>query len=206
RSEGGPGAVPRRGERGGARAALEAGTPGLRSRRHALEEGVLGAVQPRQPVLEHRTVEGGVLRERGTALLPLRFLLLAADAAPLPAPPPGQAVCQCRVVEQAAAPPHLLQRPLLAGRWPGLLFGGRAECAVGLPAGQALLPRTSCCLIDCTPARGRTAASSPVACGGLVSVSAFLPGGMLPSRRLAALRRRACKLTLCLAQAGRGLV
>src|SRR5262249_41575681 len=64
-------------------------------------------------------------------------------------------------VEQAAAPPHLLQRPLLAGRWPELLFGGRAECAVGLPAGQALLPSTYCCLRACTPARGRTSASSP---------------------------------------------
>jgi hypothetical protein len=115
---------------------------------HPAEERLIGPVQPRQHVLQHVAVDGGVLREFRPNGLQLGFLLVAGDgdAAALPG---GDALLQGRVVERAAAPEHVLQRPLLGRRGARLLLIGFADalpfhlplfCLTGT---QAAIHRTS---------------------------------------------------------------
>jgi hypothetical protein len=60
-------------------APLEAREPRLRAPLDATEERLLGLLQPRQHVLQHMRVDGGVLRECGPHRLQLGFLLEARD-------------------------------------------------------------------------------------------------------------------------------
>src|SRR5260221_10951763 len=66
-------------------------------------------------------MDGGVFGELSTDSLQLGFLLVArdGDVAPLPG---GDALLQGGVVELAAAPEHVVQRPLLSGRGSPFLF------------------------------------------------------------------------------------
>src|SRR5262249_2898696 len=102
--------------------AMKAGEPRLFALGHAAEEGVIRLVQPRQHLLQHMAVEGGVLREGGAHLFAFALLLQTGGRAPLPAPPPGDALFEGDVVERATAPQDALQRTLLGRRGPQLLL------------------------------------------------------------------------------------
>src|SRR5258708_13736886 len=67
-------------------------------------------------------VDGRILREGGAQVLQFGFLLEAGGRFALPPSPPGDALLQRGVVERGAAPEHRVQRPLLRGRRPELLF------------------------------------------------------------------------------------
>ena len=60
-------------------AALAAGETSFLASLQAPEERLIRLVQPRQHVLEHRTVEGGVLGQLRAEVLEFSFLLEARD-------------------------------------------------------------------------------------------------------------------------------
>src|SRR5262249_36561909 len=105
------------GERVVAMASLEAWEPRFLTSDNPTEEGLIRLVQAGQHSLQHVAMKGGVFGERGADVLQLCFLLEARGALALAASPPGDALFQRAVVECAAAPEHLVQRPLLGGRW-----------------------------------------------------------------------------------------
>jgi len=91
----------------------------------------------------------------------------------------------------AAAPQDPVTLPLLGGRGPQLLLGGRADRAdradpVARRAGEVRLQTPPCCSAACSTARGRTAGSrlktpyplgsNPAACGGLQPYSVTTAG------------------------------
>src|SRR5262249_7252717 len=57
--------------------ALEAWKAGLLTPLHAAEEHLVGLVEPRQHILEHMAVDGGIVWELGADVLELGFLLVA---------------------------------------------------------------------------------------------------------------------------------
>src|SRR5262249_26879828 len=103
-------------------AAMGAGEAGLLPGCYPAEEGVRRRVQPRQHIVPHLAVAGRVLREGGAHPLQFALLLEAGGGAPLPAPPPGDALFEGDVVARATAPQDTLQRTLLGRRgtaWDG---------------------------------------------------------------------------------------
>src|SRR5690348_917250 len=107
-----------------AASALIARETGLLSRRYPLEECLIGSVQAGQHVLEDVRVDGRVLRERFADRLQFCLLLEAGGRDALPAAPPGDALLRRDVVERAAAPEDVLQRPFLLRCGPQLLLEG----------------------------------------------------------------------------------
>jgi hypothetical protein len=89
------------GERVEAVAALEAREASLLTPLHAAEEGLVGLIQPRQHVLQHVAVDGGVLGERRPDVLEFRFLLVARDGH-VAALIGGNALFEGNIVELAA--------------------------------------------------------------------------------------------------------
>jgi hypothetical protein len=90
--------------------------------REAAEEGLIGADQTGQHILEHlehweywehMAVEGGVHWVGSAQLLEFGFLLEAGGAFALSMPPPGGVVLQSDVLENATAFEHYIERSLL---------------------------------------------------------------------------------------------
>src|SRR5260221_11425695 len=102
-------------------APLETWESSLLAALHPSEEGLIGLVEPGEHVLEGVGVNGRVCGELGADSLQFRFLLVArdGDVAPLPS---RDALLHSGVVEIAAAPEDCIQRALLGGRGPQLLF------------------------------------------------------------------------------------
>src|SRR5262249_27221725 len=115
------------GERVVASAALEAREARLLAIQETTEERLVGPVQAAQHVLEDVAVKSCIFREGRPEVFHLRFLLVAAGGAALPASPPGDPLLQRRIVEPTAAPQDLLQCLLLGGCWLQLLFVGLAD-------------------------------------------------------------------------------
>jgi hypothetical protein len=87
------------------------------------EERLIGLVEPRQHVLQHVGMDGGVVWKRGADVLQFGFLLVARDR-DVAALPGGDALLQGGIVEAAAAPEHLIQCAFLGRGGPQLLFVG----------------------------------------------------------------------------------
>src|SRR5216683_3207165 len=102
-------------------AALEAWEAGLLAPLHAAEERLVGLVEAGEHILEDVGVDGRVFGERGAHGLQFSFLLKAGDGSVAPLPG-GDALLQRGVVEIAAPPEHVVQRPLLGRRRAQLLF------------------------------------------------------------------------------------
>jgi hypothetical protein len=117
------------GERVGAVPPMKARKARCLARSAAAEEGVLGLVPSRQPLLQPVTVAvaGFRLRQRRPPRLQLGLLLQAAGTFALSAPPPRQALVQGRGVERAATPPDRFKRPLVRGGRRELLLRGVAH-------------------------------------------------------------------------------
>ena len=111
-------------------AALQAWEARLLASGYPAEERVLRRVQPRQHILQHVAMQGGVVRELGTNGLELGFLLRARAA--------GQTWQRTQAVlrwsratlervRQRHTTHDALQRTLLSGRGLELLLGGLAH-------------------------------------------------------------------------------
>ncbi len=102
-------------------ASLEAWEAGFLAALYPAKERLVGLVEAGEHVLEDVAVDGSIVRERGAHGLQFGRLVEARDGdmAPLPR---GDALLQRGVVEIATAPEHCVQRLLLGGCRPQLLF------------------------------------------------------------------------------------
>src|SRR5260221_6015813 len=100
---------------------LEAWEAGFLAALYPAKERLVGLVEAGEHILQDMAVDGSIFRERGANGLQFGLLVEARDGdmAPLPR---GDALLQRGVVEIATAPKHCVQRPLLGGRRPQLLF------------------------------------------------------------------------------------
>jgi hypothetical protein len=87
------------------------------------EEGLIGLVEPREHILQHVAVDGGVLGKRGADILEFGVLREPRDG-DRAALPGGDTLLQRRVGERAAAHEDALKLPLLGGRGPELRLVG----------------------------------------------------------------------------------
>jgi len=108
---------------------LETGKSGLFSALETAEERLIRPIEPCQHILQHMTIDGGIVGHHCPEIFQLSFLLIAGnrDAALLPE---DDALFERSVLESAALPYHLIQHSLLLGGSPEPVLVGFAETPV----------------------------------------------------------------------------